>query len=527
MSTFTNIKIGQRLALGFGVVLLCAIALLGQGIWRMNQMQSLTDAIVNQEAASLDEATSMRENGAALALILRKLSAPTDMAEQAQESKRLATTLAAYQSALQALQQRGVGAAGANLLEQVKQRQNAVMPLLEQARRHAAEVNYFDAALAVKALTAPHELWMTALVQLADHQRSAMKEAATTSRRHYHAAMLGMWSLGGLALALGTASAWLTTRSITAPLRSAGQIASVIATGDLSQEIACTRHDETGALVQSLQTMQKQLIGAVRQIQSGACNIGVATREIALGNADLSSRTEAQAASLAHTASAMQALSDTVGSNAEHAREANALVSEAAAVAAAGGRLMTAVVDTMGAIQSGARRIADITGVIDGIAFQTNILALNAAVEAARAGEQGRGFAVVASEVRNLAQRSAAAAKEIKSLIGDSVAKVDDGSKLVDDAGQTMARIVSSVQSVTAIMAEITAATEAQNTGLQNISQAVMQMDDMTQQNAALVEQAAAAAASLQVQAERLEDAVAIFRLTPEQAAMPVHMALP
>jgi methyl-accepting chemotaxis protein len=525
MSTIANIKIGQRLALGFSIVLLCAIALLGLGLWRMSQMQTLTDAIVNDEAAGLDAATSMRENGGALALILRKLSAPTDVAEQAQESKRLVDTLAAYDRALRHLLRHSASPDGMRLLTQVQARQAVVMPLLEQARRQADDGNYFDAALAVKALSVPHDKWMAALVQLADHRRTAMKEAAAASGRHYRAAVLGMWSLGGLALALGAAIAWLTTRTITAPLHHAGRIAGVIATGDLSQEVGPAPNDETGALVRALQTMQQQLIGAVRQIQHSACNIGVAAREIAIGNADLSARTEAQAGSQEHTASAMQALTGAVGRNAAHAKQANALVLDAAAVAATGGRLMTDVVETMRAIQSSARKIADITGVIDGIAFQTNILALNAAVEAARAGEQGRGFAVVASEVRHLAQRSAAAAKEIKLLIGDSVEMVDGGSRLVDIAGQTMARIVTSVQSVAAIMADIAAASQAQSTGLQDISQAMARMDDMTQQNAALVEQAAAAAASLQVQAERLEQAVAIFRLAPTPATVPVQMA--
>jgi methyl-accepting chemotaxis protein len=275
--------------------------------------------------------------------------------------------------------------------------------------------------------------------------------------------------------------------------------------------------------------MQKQLIGAVRQIQDGAGNIGMAAREIATGNADLSARTEMQAGSLEHTASAMHALTDTVRQNAGHARQANELVDDAARVAARGGQVMQQVIATMGAIQDSARRIADITGVIDAIAFQTNILALNAAVEAARAGEQGRGFAVVASEVRNLAQRSAAAAREIKALIGDSVARVDGGSKLVDDAGQTMARIVASVQAVAAIMADIASASESQSAGLQEINHAVTRLDDMTQQNAALVEQAAAAAASLQHQAQRLEQAVGMFTLAPGSAYPSTHarLALP
>ncbi len=529
MPAFTNITIGQRLAVGFCIVLLCAMALLGLGLWRMSQMQALTDSIVDDEAASLNDATAMRENGSALALILRKISAPTDVAELAQERIKFTATLAGYRAAVEGLQQRSATPEGRQLLEQVLARQGVVVPLAEQIERYAVAGNFFDAALKLKALTAPHEQWMAALTALAGHQRVAMKEAAAASRQHYRAARLGMWSLGGLALALGAAIAWHTTRTITVPLGNAGRIAGAIATGDLSQEIGPAGHDEAGALVRSLHTMQTQLIGAVRQIQDGAGNIAMAAREIATGNADLSARTEMQAGSLEHTASAMHTLTDTVRQNAGHARQANELVEEAAGVAARGGQVMDQVIATMGAIQDSARRIADITGVIDAIAFQTNILALNAAVEAARAGEQGRGFAVVASEVRNLAQRSAAAAKEIKVLIGDSVARVDSGGRLVDDAGQTMARIVTSVQAVAAIMADIAAASESQSTGLQEINRAVTRMDDMTQQNAALVEQAAAAADSLQHQAQRLEQAVGIFTLSPDKkySSTQARLALP
>ncbi|GAB2869932.1 methyl-accepting chemotaxis protein [Pseudoduganella ginsengisoli] len=515
MPTFTSFMIGQRLALGFCIVQLCAMALLGLGIWCMSQMQAQTDAIVDDKAASLVDATGMRENGEGLALILRKVSAPTDVAELAQQREKLAAALARYGTAMHRMRQRTATPEGKQLLEQVWARQAVVLPLVEQIQRDAAEGNFFDAALKLKALTEPHEQWMAALAALAGYQHKAMKEAAAESRRRYQAAVLGMWSLGGLALTLGAFIAWRTTRTITVPLGKAGRIASAIATGDLSQEIGPAANDEAGALVRSLHTMQRQLTGAVRQIQDGAANIAMAAREIATGNADLSARTEMQAGSLEHTASAMETLTETVRQNAGHARQANELVRDAAQVAERGGQVMDQVVTTMGAIQGSARRIADITGVIDGIAFQTNILALNAAVEAARAGEQGRGFAVVASEVRNLAQRSAAAAREIKLLIGDSVARTDDGGKLVDDAGQTMARIVRSVQSVAAIMADIAAASESQSVGLQEINHAVTRMDDMTQQNAALVEQAAAAADSLQHQAQRLEQAVGMFTLSP------------
>jgi methyl-accepting chemotaxis protein len=260
-------------------------------------------------------------------------------------------------------------------------------------------------------------------------------------------------------------------------------------------------------------------------VRTGTDTITVASREIASGNADLSARTETQASSLEETASSMEELTSTVKQNADNARQANQLAVSASSVAEQGGKVVAQVVDTMGSIKDSSRKIVDIIGVIDGIAFQTNILALNAAVEAARAGEQGRGFAVVASEVRNLAQRSAGAAKEIKGLIGDSVDKVDAGSRLVDEAGQTMGLIVTSIRQVADIMGEITAATQEQSHGIEEVNQAIAQMDQMTQQNAALVEEAAAAAESMQDQAQKLADAVSIFKLDGEsaaQAGMPV-----
>jgi methyl-accepting chemotaxis protein-1 (serine sensor receptor) len=317
--------------------------------------------------------------------------------------------------------------------------------------------------------------------------------------------------LFGLTLA-AVIGAWLV-RAITVPLDRAVRVAKNVAAGDLSQKIDVTARDETGQLLQALKEMNESLARTVGQVRIGTETIGVASREIAMGNADLSARTESQASSLEETTSSMEELTSTVRQNAENARQANQLVVSASDVAVRGGKVVGQVVDTMGSIKDSSRKIVDIIGVIDGIAFQTNILALNAAVEAARAGEQGRGFAVVAAEVRNLAQRSAGAAKEIKSLIGDSVEKVDAGSKLVDEAGATMDEIVTSVKHVADIMSEITAASEEQSSGIEQINQAISQMDEMTQQNAALVEQAAAAAQSMQDQAGVLADAVAVFRL--------------
>ena len=306
--------------------------------------------------------------------------------------------------------------------------------------------------------------------------------------------------------------AWLI-RAISGPLNEAVRIAKSVAAGDLTQTIEVHSKDETGQLMQAMKDMNASLAHIVGQVRTGTETIAVASRQIASGNADLSSRTESQASSLEETASSMEELTSTVKQNAENARQANQLVVSAADVAVKGGKVVGQVVDTMASIKASSRKIADIISVIDGIAFQTNILALNAAVEAARAGEQGRGFAVVAAEVRNLAQRSAGAAKEIKSLIEDSVDKVDVGGKLVDEAGKTMDEIVNSVKRVTDIMSEIAAASQEQSAGIEQVNQAVGQMDEATQQNAALVEQAAAAAESLQDQAGKLAQAVSVFKL--------------
>ncbi|HJX57502.1 MAG TPA: methyl-accepting chemotaxis protein, partial [Thiobacillus sp.] len=315
----------------------------------------------------------------------------------------------------------------------------------------------------------------------------------------------------GLALA-----AWLSfslIRAIVRPLDEAVKLARAVAEGDLTQNIDVHSTDEIGQLMQALKDMNDSLVRVVGQVRTGTDTVATASSQIAAGNLDLSSRTEEQASSLEETASSMEELTSTVKQNAENARQANQLVVSTSDIAVKGGQIVGQVVDTMASIKDSSRKIADIIGVIDGIAFQTNILALNAAVEAARAGEQGRGFAVVASEVRNLAQRSASAAKEIKSLIEDSVGKVDAGGKLVDEAGKTMGEIVSSVKRVTDIMSEIAAASQEQSSGIEQVNQAITQMDQVTQQNAALVEEAAAAAESLQDQAGKLTEAVSVFKL--------------
>lgn len=351
-----------------------------------------------------------------------------------------------------------------------------------------------------------------------EHNIVIAKQAAADAN-----SILGQAKMQALLIALaviaGVGFMGLTiTRKLINSLGEAIKISTRVASDDLPCRIEVTSQDEFGQLMQSLKDMNDSLVNIVGQVRVGTDTITTAAAEIASGNMELSSRTESQASSLEETAASMEQLTSTVKHNAENAQMANKLAVTASEVAVRGGDEVTTVVQTMGTINDSAKKIVDIISVIDGIAFQTNILALNAAVEAARAGEQGRGFAVVASEVRNLAQRSAAAAKEIKELIGTSVENVEAGSRLVNQAGITMAEVVNSIRQVTDVMTEITAASREQSQGINQVNQAVIDMDSVTQQNAALVEEAAAAAAAMQDQASRLTEVVRVFKLTETAA---------
>jgi methyl-accepting chemotaxis protein len=325
--------------------------------------------------------------------------------------------------------------------------------------------------------------------------------------------MLALGVVAFIVTTLAAALALLILRSITGPVGEAVRVAEALAKGDLTQKVEVSSNDEIGRLMHALKGTVGQLASIVGRIKETSDMVGTASREIAQGNADLSTRTEEQASALEETSASMQQMTATVGQNAQNAKKVNELAAQASGVAAKGGEVVREAVGTMNGITASSKKIADIIGVIDGIAFQTNILALNAAVEAARAGEQGRGFAVVASEVRNLAQRSAAAAKEIKDLITDSVSKVDAGSRQVNDAGRTMEEIVSSVKKVTSLIAEITAASQEQAQGIEQVSETMTQLEKVTQQNAAMVEEASAAAGSLEEQSRELASAVGAFRL--------------
>ncbi len=351
------------------------------------------------------------------------------------------------------------------------------------------------------------------LQDLVDLNAKGADASALHSEAVYKSAQLWLLAVSALAATAAIAMAIALVRTITAPLAQAVLVADQVADGDLSQHITFEGSDETARLLAALQRMQQALASTVGTVRQGAESVASASAQIAQGNVDLSARTEEQASSLEQTSATMEQLSATVRQNADSAQQANQLAQSASQVARDGGAVVGEVVSTMRGIEDSSRRIADIIGTIDGIAFQTNILALNAAVEAARAGEQGRGFAVVAGEVRTLAQRSAEAAKEIKTLIGDSVERVQTGTQLVDRAGRTMGDIVSSVQRVADIVGEISSASSEQSSGIAQIGEAVTQLDQATQQNAALVEESTAASESLKAQAAKLLEAVASFRL--------------
>jgi methyl-accepting chemotaxis protein len=517
-----NLTIGTRLNIGFGVVLLLVIALTVLGLRSMSLINDALVVIAGNNVAKMDAASEMRDAQRRIAIAVRDMALLKDTA---QVHARIAVVTQAKEtmaSNFAVLDKLVIFPKGMAILARIRSAHAESMPVLEQAMQLAAK-GEVEAAAAVLtgAAAAPTARWTAALNELIAFQVELNTKGKTQARDDYAIARLVLGAIGGAALVAGMLIAWLSARSITVPMRRAVAIAETVASGDLNSKIEVHSRDETGQLLQALKGMNANLQDIVGKVRRGTDTIATASSEIADGNMDLSARTEQQASSLEETASSMEELTSTVKQNADNARQANQLAASAALVAVKGGQVVAEVVLTMASINDSSKKIVDIISVIDGIAFQTNILALNAAVEAARAGEQGRGFAVVAAEVRNLAQRSSSAAKEIKLLIDTSVDTVEAGSRLVTRAGSTMDDIVASVQRVTNIMSEIALATVEQETGIEQINQAISQMDTVTQQNAALVEQAAAAAASLQEQAAGLEQVVSVFRLAPSALAAP------
>ena len=522
--SLTQFKIGTRLGIGFAVVLGLLVAVLLVGLYSMGQLSARTHDIVADKNVKMAAANTMSDNVRSITLAITSVVvAPTDALMQEQLNK-IGEARKKYGAAKEVLQKMVSTDKEAALMAQLDAALKTGAPLNNKVveLRKAGQTEEAVTFLTQQAAPSLNNV-LTALDSLVAYEAQQAAQAADDAAALSTQARTSMLALGIVALLLGAFVAWIITRSITHPINAAVGVAETVASGDLSSRIVVSSGDETGRLLGALKAMNDGLLDVVAQVRHGTDSIATASSEIAAGNLDLSSRTEEQASSLEETASAMEELTSTVKQNADNARQANQLAKSASEVAVRGGNIVSQVVDTMGTINESSKKIVDIIAVIDGIAFQTNILALNAAVEAARAGEQGRGFAVVATEVRNLAHRSASAAKEIKELIAASVANVDTGSRLVNEAGQTMGDIVDSIVRVTDIMGEITSATHEQTLGIEQINMAIAQMDEVTQQNAALVEQAAAASQSMQEQAGELAQVVSFFKTgTAVPAAKPV-----
>ena len=520
MAMIERMKIAARLRAGFGLLLALVLMMAGFAAWQMRELSddaeyyavNLVPSYVVQKDI-LSAMADMRTK--AYRHVLSNSEADMDALEaaMAEDHSRVSQDLDRYAKDLISDDEDRKGLERTKAAVLAYEAQWEQVKPLSRASAHdpsaTAKANALmtgPAAQAFMSFQGALNDWFAYNVKLADQQTA-------TAKSGYANGKLALLVLAVFALAVGTGAAVVLTRSIVAPLQQAVDVANNVAAGNLSQRIDVHGQDEVSQLLRALSTMNQGLATIVQQVRQSSDSILTGSSEIANGNADLSQRTEQQASNLQQTAASMEEINSTVRNNADTARQANQLATAASQAAQHGGEVVGQVVSTMNDITASSRKISDIITVIDGIAFQTNILALNAAVEAARAGEQGRGFAVVASEVRSLAQRSAEAAKEIKSLIGASVEKVEIGSRLVGEAGSSMDGIVSQVQRVADLIGEISAASLEQTTGIGQVSHAVTQLDQVTQQNAALVEESAAAAESLKHQAAQLSQAVSVFRV--------------
>jgi methyl-accepting chemotaxis protein len=519
---FLNLRLGARLALGFGLILILSIAATSAALLTARAGAQATEQMMQVPLAKERLVSDWYVLTYSAITRTSLIARSTDNELSKVFAKPIADSVTAASAVVKQVEPLLSTPAEKAKFDGI----NAMRAKYQAAKVAVMEAKKADDAAAAEkiyneAFEPAAQAYQAGLKELLAMQRQEIDELTRAIKASYEKRAQLVLLLNVLMVALGALGAALITRSITRPLGKAVLVAQTVAAGDLTTSFDSQPRDEVGDLMRALQSMNGALATVVSDVKQGTETIAGAAAEIANGNLDLSARTEQQAGSLEETASSMEELTSTVRQNAANAGQANQMAQAASNVAARGGDIVGQVVQTMGAIEASSRKIVDIIAVIDGIAFQTNILALNAAVEAARAGEQGRGFAVVASEVRNLAQRSAAAAKEIKTLIGDSVDQVSAGTRLVEDAGTTMKEVVSSVVRVSDIMSEITAASREQSLGIDQVNEAIAQMDQVTQQNAALVEEAAAAAAGMQDQAGQLAQLVRRFRLddSPAQAA--------
>ncbi|WP_051516549.1 methyl-accepting chemotaxis protein [Herbaspirillum sp. RV1423] len=511
---FSSLRIGHRLSLCFGVILVLMAAVTALAGLSAHRAQQRLAAALSHTNGKSEIAALMRQSLFRQGQAARNVGTLTDLNAMQKEMARIGSERKNYRVNQAALLKAGVSVEEQAIVNEMEGYDRRSEPFIRQAEEFAAGFNAGQATKLLNTEVAPlQSQWLEAidkLVKLEQSQiQSDLDDFAASSRQ----TTLATIAICAVAMLLAALVASRLNRSITRPLNEAVSLASRVAAGDLTAHIAGGGKDETGQLLAALGSMNQSLLQTVSEVRNGTQSIFRVSQQNAAGNTDLAARTEAQAGSLQQTAGAMAELTDIVGRNARQIGEANRLAQSAAGVASRGGEIVSSVVGTMSAIKDSSRKVVDIIAVIDGIAFQTNILALNAAVEAARAGELGRGFAVVATEVRQLAMRSAAAAKEIKVLIGDSVERIDAGSRQVDDAGQTMREIVGSVEHVVGIMDEIAAASDAQNHGIADLNQSIAEIDAVTRTNAMLVAQAATATADMQEQARKLWSAVSAFRV--------------
>ncbi|MCC2970671.1 methyl-accepting chemotaxis protein [Massilia sp. IC2-476] len=514
MGFISNIRIGRRLGLGFAVILAMTLLIAIAGISRLNEVAASTR---NMMAAPLTKERLITDWYSLNFASIRRTAAivkSTDPALGPYFKEDAAASVKKAAELLKQIEPLIVEGAEKTLFDKILEQRKAYSSSRDGAIKAKADGNAEEAARILdQGFTPAAQKYQDLLQELVLMQRNSIDQTAKAIDASASQDGTVIAVLAGCAVLLGAILSWLLTVGITRPIRAAVLAAETVAAGDLTHRIDADSKDETGALLRALRNMNDNLAKIVSEVRSGTDTIATGSAEISAGNFDLSARTEQQAGALEETAASMEELTTTVRQNADNARQANQLAITASDVALQAGTAVEQVIATMSSINDSSKKIVDIIGVIDGIAFQTNILALNAAVEAARAGEQGRGFAVVASEVRTLAQRSAAAAKEIKLLIGDSVDKVEAGTRLVDQTGETVDQVVTSIRRVTDIMAEIASASQEQTGGIEQVNGAIGQMDQVTQQNAALVEESAAAAASMQDQAARLAQVVGVFKL--------------